>query len=264
MGGVARLMVWHACDECGVLIEGADMEAFGDAYIGHARAAHADWPYPDTAIRNYAEATQRLTGSTERLAEIGTVTVEQVTEDRIDDWLSFFDHDAMAGMPPFAACYCLEPHVQDPREVRPPASWRENREQMVGLLRSGQSFGYLAYVDGRPAGWVNASVRSDYALFRRGEDSSPPDGDVIGVSCFVIAPPYRRHGLATHLLAHVITDAPRRGLAWIEAYPFNEASTIDASNFRGPRPLYEVHGFEAVKQRARDTVMRRPVAQQGG
>jgi hypothetical protein len=66
----------------------------------------------------------------------------------------------------------------------------------VEFLRSGRSFGYLAYVDGVPAGWANASTRNHYALYRLGAGAEPADGDLEGVSCFVIAPPYRRHGLA--------------------------------------------------------------------
>jgi len=31
---------------------------------------------------------------------------------------------------------------------------------MVDLLTNNQAFGYLAYADGRPAGWVNASLRA--------------------------------------------------------------------------------------------------------
>lgn len=123
----------------------------------------------------------------------------------------------------------------------------------------GRSFGYLAYVDGRAAGWVNASKRSDYALFRMEGEDGLDDGDVIGVSCFVIAPPYRRHGLAGALLDRLIADGPDRGASWIEAYPFVQTGEDDAANFRGSRSLYERRGFEVVEERARQryTVMRR-------
>jgi hypothetical protein len=50
-------------------------------------------------------------GGTQRLLEIGDITVHPVTKDRIDDWLRFFDHDGFAGNPDWASCYCLEPHV---------------------------------------------------------------------------------------------------------------------------------------------------------
>src|SRR2546423_3490659 len=134
------MTVKHDCDECGATVAGADLEGFGDAYIAHVRSAHTDWPFPDVAIRNYAEATQRLTGSTERLPALGPVTVHPVTEDRIGDWLAFFDHDAFAGNPAWAACFCHEPHAAEQGvapEERPHLSWRDHRQAMIDLLRSG-------------------------------------------------------------------------------------------------------------------------------
>ena len=82
---------------------------------------------------------------------------------------------------------------------------------MTERLRGGATFGYLAYVDGRPAGWVNASLRSDYGLYRKVDPDGPEPTSVIGVSCFVIAPPFRRHGIASALLGRVIADAAARG-----------------------------------------------------
>jgi GNAT superfamily N-acetyltransferase len=81
---------------------------------------------------------------------------------------------------------------------------------------------------------------------------------VIGVSCFVIAPPYRRHGVASALLDRVIEDAAARGASWIEGYPHDTPEPGDAGHFRGPRSMYEARGFQPVEVRERDTVMRRP------
>jgi len=255
------MTVDHVCDACGTTVHGADVEAFAEAYLVHARADHPDWPYTDTAIRNYAEATQRLTGPTQRLESIDEVTIHPVTEDRIDDWLSFFDHDGFADNPAWAGCYCTEPHLM-PRGTAPEEyetqTWRQSRETMAGLLRSGRSCGYLAYVAGRPAAWVNASRRSDYALYRLGEGVDPADGEVVGISCFVVAPPYRRHGLAARLLERVLADAPGRGVKWVEAYPFTGEPRDDARNSRGTRSLYERNGFKPVEEHERHTVVRRP------
>ena len=149
------------CEWCGAVVEGTDLDTFADAFLAHVRSVHSDFPYPDQAVRNYAEATQRLTGGTERLDTIGAVTVERVDRERIDDWLDFFDHDATAGTPQFGACYCSEPHVLDPKVPpadQPPRTTRENRDTMIALLEQGRSFGYLAYVDAKPAAWVNASA----------------------------------------------------------------------------------------------------------
>ena len=188
------------CFECGATVEADDEDALGEAFLGHARSTH-EWPYGDQDIRNYAEATQRLTGPAERLPEIGPVTIHPVTEDLLDEWAGFFDHDAFVGKPEWAACYCLEPHVHA-KDGSPSDSqhWRQNREAMLRRLRAGQSFGYIAKVGDRVAGWVNASKRSDYSLYRDGPAADPADEDVIGIACFIIAPPYRRHGVAAALL----------------------------------------------------------------
>lgn len=249
------------CFACAELMEAEDSDAVADVFTAHGREKH-DWSYPEESIRNYArnyaEATERLTGGTERLSEIADVTVHPVTADRVEDWLRFFDHDGFAGNPDWAACYCLEPHVPATPE-QPERGWRDAREAVAGRLRSGTTFGYLAYADGRPVGWVNASLRSDYGLFRPVDPVGPEPRSVIGVSCFVIAPPYRRHGVASALLDRVITDAPARGASWIEGYPHNEPEGTDASHFRGPRCIYEDRGFQPIEVRERYTVMRRRV-----
>jgi GNAT superfamily N-acetyltransferase len=260
MTAAAPTPITVACDECGADVTGPTLDAFSDAFLAHVRTVHADWPYPDIAVRNYGEAHVRLTGRTERLESISSVAVEPVTPERLDDWLSFFDHDAFAGNPAWAACYCSEPH-QYPRGAAPEDvefhTWRHNRELMIELIGAGKVSGYLAYVDGTPGGWVNASTRDQYTLYALGPDADPADADVVAVSCFTIAPPYRRHGLAARLLDRVVADAAGRGATWIEGYPSKSGRTDDAGNFKGPRSLYEERGFEPVDERERDTVMRR-------
>jgi GNAT superfamily N-acetyltransferase len=249
------------CFGCDVVIEADDAGAIADAFVAHAADVH-EWDYPEQALRNYArnyaDAVERLTGSTERLTEIGDVEIHPVTVDRIDDWLQLFDHDGFAGNPDWASCYCLFPH-ETPTPEEPERLWTDSRARMIERLESGITFGYLAYVDGKVAGWVNASSRADYADFLRIVD---PDGPApessVGVSCFVIAPPYRRHGVAAALLDRVVGDAVARGASWVEGYPRNDPEEGDAGHFTGPRSMYDARGFEPVEVRERDTVMRRP------
>ena len=249
------------CFACDAVIEADRPDDCADAFVAHGLESHS-WTYPEEAIRNYArnyaEATERLTGSTERQSEIGAVTVYPMTEDRVDDWLQFFDHDAFAGNPDWASCYCLDPHVPATPE-QPERAWRETRATMVERLRGGTTFGYLAYIDGRPVGWVNASLRSDYGRYRDVDPDGPAPRSVIGVSCFVIAPPFRRHGVAAVLLDRVVADAFARGASWIEGYPRNKPQEGDAGHFRGPRSMYDARGFEPINVRETDTVVRRPV-----
>ena len=69
------------CFECAALMEAHDADAVAHAFVAHGQERHV-WSYPEEAIRNYArnygEATERLTGGTERLSEIADVTVQRV------------------------------------------------------------------------------------------------------------------------------------------------------------------------------------------
>jgi len=256
---MATTDLWMECFAGDARVEGDSVDVVADRFVDHARESH-DWPYPEEALRNYArnyaEANVRLTGDTKRLSHIGEVTIHPVSQPRIDDWINFFDHDAFAGNPDWASCYCLEPHLPATDE-NPERPWREVRATMVDRLSNGGTYGYLAYVDGTPAGWVNASPRSNYGMYRMIDPDGPDPASVIGVSCFIIAPPYRRHGLSARLLDRVIDDATDRGAEWIEGYPYNEPDEGDPGHYRGPRHIYEARGFEPVEQRERDTVMRR-------
>lgn len=242
------------CFECNETVKADDEEVLGERLLEHARSRH-EWPFPDQAIRNYAAATVRLTGPSERLGSIGEVEIRRVTAEAIDDWLNFFDREAFVGKPEWASCYCLEPHEGAGSDDEDMDHWRERRERAAKLFSSDAAYGYLAYVDGHPAAWVNASRRDQYGLYRRNDS----DAETIGISCFIVAPPYRRHGLSAALLDRVIADAPSRGAGYIEAYPLTDVGDDDAGNFRGPRNIFEERGFEEVERRERDAVLRRSV-----
>ena len=73
------------------VIEADTVDGLVDHFLAHAVEQH-DWSYPESALRNYArnygEATERLTGGTERLNEIGEVAENHsfFGERRIESW----------------------------------------------------------------------------------------------------------------------------------------------------------------------------------
>ncbi|HEX5631110.1 MAG TPA: GNAT family N-acetyltransferase [Acidimicrobiia bacterium] len=250
------------CFACDVFLEAETLDGLEELFLAHGVDVH-QWDHPEEAlrnyVRNYAGAIERLSQDTARLPVIGDLTIHPVTEDRLADWFDLFDHRGFAGNPGWAACYCREPH-DPPSDDEPEKLWTANRAYTSERLRAGTTYGYLAYADGVAVGWVNASTRSDYAIFKLLDPDSPDPKSVVGVSCFVIDPKYRRHGIAAALLDRVIADAPGRGAAFVEAYPRNQPDPGDGPHFRGPRSLYDARGFDPIEVRERDTVVRLAVS----
>jgi GNAT superfamily N-acetyltransferase len=102
-------------------------------------------------------------------------------------------------------------------------------------------------------------MRSESAKYADVDPDGPSPDAVVSVSCFVIAPPYRRHGVAESLLEHVIDDATNRGAAWVEAYPKPEVAEGDAENFKGTESMYTSRGFVPIESHERYKVMRKNV-----
>ena len=247
------------CFACEEHIEGEGPNEVVQEFLAHGQSKH-DWSYPEQALRNFAlnnaEALERLDGEVERREDISDVEIRPVDDANLADWLGFFDREAFADNPDWASCYCLEPHESATPEL-PERYWRDQRSRMIERFQSGETFGYLAETDDKTAGWVNASLRSDYEMYRR---DVPEDSSVIAIACFVVAPPFRNHGIAGMLLDRVILDAPARKAKWIEAYPSIDPRRAEESHyFRGRRSMFDSRGFEEVERREHIAVVGRPV-----
>lgn len=170
------------------------------------------------------------------------IVIKPLTPALADDYLRFFDDTAFSDNPEWSGCYCCFYHITDGWEESTAA---QNRESAQAMINSGTLNGYLAYIDGEPAGWVNAGPRNGY---KRLEDEPLPAGDsVCSVVCFVIAPSLRRKGIATKLLQAAI-DGAKGKYDFIEAYPRKDAHTC-AHHYHGPLDMYEKAGFEVVEEK---------------
>lgn len=177
------------------------------------------------------------------------IDIHPVSEERVDDYLRFFDHDAFTDNPDWSGCYCCFYHYDLPNDVWNSRGKARNRESATQLILEGTLRGYLAYVDGRVVGWCNANNREayprlmalpDYATFGEG------CGSVRAIVCYVVAPDCRCKGVATALLERVIADAKRDGCSFVEASPFN-GSSEGTHEYHGPLAMYLKAGFQIVK-----------------
>ena len=172
------------------------------------------------------------------------VQIQSLTNDRLQDFLHFFDEVAFADNPDWGNCYCMYYHFQGSDQDWGKTTKKGNRQCYTDLIKQGGMNGYLAYKNDMPIGWCNVNRKNEYfALKKKNEFLSRDDDTIVSIGCFVIAHDHRKKGLARMLLQRVIQDHADRDCKYLEAYPKISASS-DAGNFRGPLALYLDEDFK--------------------
>jgi ribosomal protein S18 acetylase RimI-like enzyme len=84
-----------------------------------------------------------------------------------------------------------------------------------------------------------------------------PGSRICSIVCFVIAPEYRRKGIARELLERVCSDYSDTDYDYLEAYPGKgELSCED--HYRGPLKMYLECGFAIAEEHKSYYVLRKP------
>jgi GNAT superfamily N-acetyltransferase len=192
--------------------------------------------------------------------------VERLAPARRDDFLRFFDHErgpAFADNPQWARCYC---HYF---EVAQALDWTtldaaQNRVAMAARIEVGEMGGFLAYRDGEVVGWLNAQPRHKLPHCWMHLGVAPTAIDVPAaqaalVVCFVVAPAWRRRGVATALLDGALASFAERGIRVVDAFPFKSEGDAAADHYHGPVGLFRRAGFETIGQTQDVWVMRKRV-----
>lgn len=196
------------------------------------------------------------------------LVIEPITPQRREDYLRFFDHErgpAFADNPKWAKCYCHFYHV--PRSI----DWGSfdaaaNRVAMSARIEVGEMEGFLAYAGNEVVGWINAQALHKLPHCWARLDVVPPASDlpaheIAAVVCFVIAPAYRRRGVARALLAGALDNLAARGIRRVYAFPFNAGDdTAPTAHYHGPRALFEAAGFVPLLEREDLALMAKDLA----
>jgi GNAT superfamily N-acetyltransferase len=185
-----------------------------------------------------------------------SLEVLPVTPDRWDDVAD------LAGERGFTSgCWCMWWRVTSKEfEERHGAGLRQDFRELVA---AGPEPGLLAYVDGRPVGWVAVAPRDEYPRL----DRSPKlrrldDRPVWSITCFTIDRQHRRQGVAAALLDAAVDFARQRGADVVEAYPIDTAGgkRSSADLYTGTLAMFERAGFEEVARRGGRPIVRRTLA----
>jgi len=129
---------------------------------------------------------------------------------------------------------------------------------MSEMVSSRKVTAVLAYADGKPVGWCNygETTRLSGVMHRYGLQAADHEG-VGSIACFVIAAPYRGHGIASRLLDAATERLRAKGLRAVEAYPGRDIGDSAQSNYRGPLSMYLRVGFEPYRETERHVIVRK-------
>jgi GNAT superfamily N-acetyltransferase len=193
------------------------------------------------------------------LDQIGEIEVRDVTPELLPAYLDFFDHSAFLDFPEWRSCYCIETHsptnLSDDESVQRVAE--ANRRGMSRLITRGDVTALLAYEGGKPIGWCDygETTRLSGVMHRFGLTS--PDHEGVGsVACFVIASPYRGHGVASRLLDVAVERLRAKGMNAVEAYP-KRSDDSQHTNYRGPLAMFLRAGFEPYREAGSHLILRK-------
>lgn len=182
------------------------------------------------------------------------IEIQSLEPALIEDYLEFFDNVAFSDHPEWAWCYCTYYHLgkQDEERLEAENKGRFDRDVLrnvaVGLIKDRKLNGYLAYCGGKVIGWCNAADKKNYKKLCENKDiwDDGEDIPVKSVTCFIVAPEYRRKGVAGALLTRVAEDAAAEGYRLVEAYP--AAGELDCyGHYHGHPAMYEASGFTKHK-----------------
>lgn len=185
-------------------------------------------------------------------APAAALTIRPLTAASRADFLRYFDGPAFADNPRWAFCYCQFLYVDHAQVCWNERSAEQNRAAACERIACGGMQGLLAYRDGDVVGWCNAAPRTLLDAFASEPD---PDAQRLGqITCFVVAKPHRRTGVARALLAAACAQLHQQGLSLIEARPSRRAAS-DAQHHHGPLSLYLAAGFSVHREDADGTVV---------
>jgi GNAT superfamily N-acetyltransferase len=195
----------------------------------------------------------------------GDLRVERLTPARRDDFLRFFDHErgaAFSDNREWARCYC---HFFEVPNALPSNEFtaEQNRTAMAARIDVGEMEGFLAYADSEVVGWLNAQPRHKlpHCWGRLGVAATEvdvPDAFAAVIVCFVVAPGWRRRGVAKALLDGALASFAARGIRVVDAFPFRSApSETPTDLYHGPARLFRAAGFEPIGETAEITIMRK-------
>lgn len=119
-------------------------------------------------------------------------------------------------------------------------------------VASGPPPGILAYAGEAPVGWCAVAPRGTYPAIERSRVTRPVDErPAFAITCFYLAPRWRRRGLMRPLIEAALAFAKEQGAALVEAYPLDPPEGERPTGaFKGIAGPFRDLGFVEVARRS--------------
>jgi len=108
---------------------------------------------------------------------------------------------------------------------------------------------FLAYAGREPVGWCAVAPRADYAHLGRAAAPGTAEDGLWCITCFFVAPAWRRRGVSSALLGEAVRFARGHRARAVEAYPVRtgEDELPDDKMFHGSVGLFESRGVREIR-----------------
>ena len=130
----------------------------------------------------------------------------------------------------------------------------ENHAVREALFARGEHDGLLAYTGGEPVGWCQLGPRDGLAKLAW-QLALEPNPGAWAVTCFLVAPAWRRAGVARALLAAAAERARQGGATRLEAFPKRGKDLAVGDLWNGPEALFRAAGFVVARDAAARPVL---------
>jgi GNAT superfamily N-acetyltransferase len=139
-----------------------------------------------------------------------------------------------------------------------------NRRALEAIVKTGGEPGLIAWRGGEPAGWIALAPRAAYPRFLKSRTLAPVDDEPVwSITCFFVAPKWRRQGLSRSLVEAAADFARAKGGGMLEAYPIDAGPGPQPAPFifTGIAATFRKAGFtECARRSPTRPIMRRRLA----
>ena len=177
--------------------------------------------------------------------------IKPLTPDRWPDLVTLFGPSGA-----YSGCWCMFWRIKG-SEFSANGN-KGNKAAMHKIVARDEIPGLLAYVNGRPVGWISLGPRQLFGRIERSPIFKPVDKEPVwSIVCFFIAHDYRGQGVGKGLLRAAEEYARAQGARTLEAYPIDtgERKVDPAGIFTGTEKIFKRAGFKEVARRKK----RRPI-----